>query len=325
MYRWTPDALDRADRLVDQALGIVGDNSLLLATKGQIHWNKVNAMIDPDVRHLDQAADFAQRALALDEDDYLAIFLRGIVAGLRGDRASALRDIHRAHQLRPGDPNVLTELCRFSNTSGVDVDAQVKGLVAIDPLTPVTWCVVQYNHVMHGRLEKALPAARRVVELALDPSPAHIFAATALGIGGQHEEAIALLEKVGPYLSGTPHGYWAGSFKYALAGDAERACAEMTPLIEREAALSDLVCYGLAASCSLIGRNDDSLRWIRIGMDRGFINYPFLSSYDPLLANVRSDTRFRDLMREVKARWQTLAQDLPEPLKIQRFIEKNRD
>src|SRR5262249_32191054 len=57
IYRWTPGALDRASILVDQALGIVGENSLLLATKGQILWTKVNAMIDPDVRHLDEAED----------------------------------------------------------------------------------------------------------------------------------------------------------------------------------------------------------------------------------------------------------------------------
>jgi serine/threonine protein kinase len=318
MYRWTPDALDRASRLVDQALEIVGENSMLLATKGQIHWNKINVMIDPDQRHLDQAADYARRALALDESDYLGLFLRGIVAGLRGDGANALRDIYRAYQLRPGDPNVLAELCRFANTSGISVDHYVKELVAIDPLTPVTWCIVQFNHVVNGRFDEAVPAARRILELASGPSPLQIFAASTLAIGGLREEAIPILEMVGNCLAGTLHGSWANSFRYALAGDAERTGIEMGFLLEHEAGLVDLVAWGIAASYSLIGRTADSLSWIRKGMDRGFINYPFLSTYDPLLANVRSDPRFAELMVELKTRWEVLAQNLPAPLRAQR-------
>ena len=34
-------------KLVDEALGVVGDNALLLATKGQIFWTEVNAMLVP--------------------------------------------------------------------------------------------------------------------------------------------------------------------------------------------------------------------------------------------------------------------------------------
>jgi hypothetical protein len=35
-----PESLDRAQRLVDQALGIVRKSPLLLATKGRISWHK---------------------------------------------------------------------------------------------------------------------------------------------------------------------------------------------------------------------------------------------------------------------------------------------
>jgi hypothetical protein len=35
-------------------------------------------------------------------------------------------------------------------------------------------------------------------------------------------------------------------------------------------------------------------------VNRGFINYPFLKEYDPLLENLRGDERFNKLMSRVK-------------------------
>ena len=317
MYAWTPESLDRSNHLVDQALVIVGENALLLATKGQIAWNKINAMLDPDERHLDDAAELARRALLLEPDNYLGLFLRGIVAGLRGQTAAALRDMYRAHQLRPGDSNVLTEMCRFANASGIMVPGFVEKLVSMDPLTPVTWSVVEFDHFVNGRITEAVSAARRALELASEVSMLHIFAAWTFAKAGLREEAIELLEKASRKLAGTLHASWALFLRYALDGDAERACAHMTPLLEQGAALMDQAARTIADGYSLIGRTDDSLKWIRIGMDRGYTNYPFLATYDPLLANVRTDPRFQELMREVQARWEALAQNVPQPLRAQ--------
>jgi serine/threonine protein kinase/tetratricopeptide (TPR) repeat protein len=315
MYNWVPAAQDRAKRLVDEALGIVGENSLLLATKGQIVWNKVNTMMDPDERHLDDAADYARRALALDPEDFLGIFLRGLVAGIRGETANALRDIYRAHQLRPGDPNVIAEMCRFAEASGVEDGEYVKELVAIDPLTPVTWILVAFTNMLNGRIQEGIPGARRIIELAPGVSLLHILTAWTFAAAGLHGEAIDLLEMTGKKLAGTLHGSWALFLRYALDGDATRCCAQMTPLLEKGISLTDHCARTIADGYSLIGRNDDALRWIRIAMNHGFTNYPFLAKYDPLLANVRSDPRFPELMREVKARWEALARDLPQPLR----------
>jgi len=309
-----PAAQERANRLVDEAIGIVGENSLLLATKGQLIWNKFNTMMDPDERHLDEAADYVRRALALDPEDFLAIFVRGLVAGVRGETASALRDIHRAHHLRPGDPNVTAEMCRFCEASGVEDGEYAKELVAVDPLTPVTWIIVAFNHLMNGRFEEGARAARRIISMATEVSHLHILAASAIASAGPRGEAIEILETVGKKLAGTIDESWALFLKYALEGDAERSSAQMTPLLERGASKLEHCARIIADGYSLIGRNDDALRWIRMAMIRGFTNYPFLAVYDPLLANVRSDPRFPELMREVKARWEVLAQNLPQPL-----------
>ncbi len=36
----------------------------------------------------------------------------------------------------------------------------------------------------------------------------------------------------------------------------------------------------------------------------GFVNYPFLSEYDPLWAHLRQDARFSALMQKVRLQWE---------------------
>ena len=101
MYNWTANAHERALLLVNEAMDIVGDVPLLLSTAGQIHWNSVNMNIVPAKEGLGHASDLANRALAIDPEYHLAVFVRGLVAGMRGQSEAALIDLYRARQLRP--------------------------------------------------------------------------------------------------------------------------------------------------------------------------------------------------------------------------------
>ena len=72
----------------------------------------------------------------------------------------------------------------------------------------------------------------------------------------------------------------------------------------------------LADGYSLIGRNYDAIRWLRTAVALGFINAPILSTRDPFLANLRSIRRFEELLRMVKARWQSLGEHLARSLPL---------
>ena len=59
------------------------------------------------------------------------------------------------------------------------------------------------------------------------------------------------------------------------------------------------------ADChALVGANDEALDWLGHAVDLGFINYPFLSEYNPFLKSIRGQPPFRELMRRVKQEWQ---------------------
>src|SRR4029450_13152879 len=118
MFISTPEALDRAEKLADRGLALIGENPLLLATRGLVSWYYLNFSIRPEERYLDEAASFAARALEQDPDAFLGIFLRGLIAAKRGDLEGAIRDIRRARDLKPGNATVVGELTRHLYSAG---------------------------------------------------------------------------------------------------------------------------------------------------------------------------------------------------------------
>jgi tetratricopeptide (TPR) repeat protein len=309
MEAWVPGSLDRAAQLVDRALGIVGENPLLLATRGQIQWMYVNLMIRPEEQYLDQAAALATRALTIDPDHYLAIFVRGLVAGLRGETERALKDLRRAHKLRPGDSNILVNMCRFSQAAGMrNLWPLVDEVLRIDPLTPVCWFGPAFTHHLSGHFQEAVPGARRVVELAGASAPYHIYAAWILASAGLRDEALDLLSRTGADLAGSLNGSWASFLFHALGGDPERARSCESLELTRAAGFVESAARVMAGAYALIGRTDDAIEWTRIAISRGFINYPFLSVHDPFLESVRTDRRFEALMVDLRPRWEAIVE-----------------
>jgi serine/threonine-protein kinase len=309
MDAWLPGSLDRAAKLVDQALAIVGENPLLLATKGQILWFYVNVMVGPDDAYLDQADALAARALAIDNDHYFAIFVRGLVAGLRGETERALKDLHRARELRPGDSNILANVCRFSQEAGLqNTWPLVNQQLRLDPLYPVAWFGPGYTNYLNGQFQEAVPAARRAVELAGMTSPLHTYSAWILAGAGLRDEAMDLLRRTGADLAGSLNGSWASFLFHALERNADGVSKYESPELLKAAGLVESAARMMAGAYALIGRTDDAIEWTRIAISRGFLHYPFLSSHDPFLESIRSDARFEALMIKLRPRWEAIVE-----------------
>jgi eukaryotic-like serine/threonine-protein kinase len=307
MYGWTVEATRRAHRLVDDALAIVGERPVLLATKAQIHWMEVNTnQVEADAG-LPLASDHANRALALAPDFPLAIFVRGLIAGSRGRPEQALPDLYRAHELWPGDANVLAELCRFSNSAGLrNHGVLVDRCVQLDPLTPVTPLVVSTYYMMMGRHAEAATAARRAIAMAPDASMLHVFGAWQITGAGAAAEGCEILGWVGEALGGTPLGSWALFLKHAREGDLDGALAQVDAEFERAMKRNEFSARAVAQGYALLGRADDALRWLRMAIDAGLINYPYWMEHDPFVETLRGDPRFQQLMADVRPRWEAV-------------------
>lgn len=60
----------------------------------------------------------------------------------------------------------------------------------------------------------------------------------------------------------------------------------------------------LATIFAILEDRQSALDWLENAVNRGFVNYPFLSQHDPFLQNIRKEKRFRNLMQRVKYAWE---------------------
>ena len=308
MYHWTPLAQTRAFRLVDEALRIVGDSALLLAMKGQLHWNRANLNLGPPDEALDAAAALVDRALAVDPESYLAIFVRGLVAGGRGQTGEALRDLYDAHARRPGDTNVLVEMCRYSNSAGLRRHwTHIDAATQIDPLSPTSHVLVADYFTFNGPAVKVADATRRAIALAPETSMLHTFAGWELFEAGQPEEGMHVMEQA---LRLHTDGVGRATARFLLCaaqGDQAAALEASTPAME--AALGNEASSRLiAGACARVGLVPKALAWLRAAVDRGFIHYPNLSTNVTLLEALGDEPVYRSLLAEVEPRWKAVVE-----------------
>ena len=60
----------------------------------------------------------------------------------------------------------------------------------------------------------------------------------------------------------------------------------------------------MAASYALINEKNEAIDRVECAIKCGFINYPLLMEYDPFLANIRGEERFKKLMERAKYEWE---------------------
>jgi serine/threonine protein kinase len=309
IFNITPESLARAEKLADAGLALIGENPLLLATRGLVSWYYLNFSIRPEQRYLDEAASFANRALHQDPESFLGIYLRGLVAAKRGDIEEAVRDLRLACERKPGGAEVGTELARHLFSAGQEQSGQTRSMLEgarrIDPFNSLNW--VQQAWYDHGskRPVEAERAARRALELSERSSPARAYGAYTLALIGRRDEAITLFEEVAATLGDTPYGSLSAFFAGALQVD-QAATRHVTPLLEQSARWVEYLALFLAEGYALIGHRDEALRWLHGAFQQGFISYPFLMR-DPFLESLHGDAEYEALMQQVKQRWQAFS------------------
>ena len=306
ILNYTGEALARALKYIEMGERLVGKNVLLLSAKGQVYWQYVNAGISSDPEYLAKAKACASEALALDPESAHALRLLGLIAAQEGETQRA---VHLLKKSIAADPNDSDTLSWYSAICGLSGKAHAAMPIArrireIDPLTPVYRFVPGLLSLMAGEFADALPPFDEAIEL--DPANSMLLwcRGQVLTLCHRNNEAIAQFQAIEKNHPGHFFAQMGTLMQSALNGDSESSKKLATEELTQIASCDPHYSWYMAQCNSLLGDAPNALRWLETAMEKGFINYPMVSRWDPLLTNVRRTPGFDTLVKQLRTRWE---------------------
>jgi len=306
IHHYTKESFDRAVAMIEDGLNVVGDNVLLFWGLGYINWFYVNMGIYFDAKYLDKAEEYVNKIFELDPNSYYGFQLLGLTAYKRGDVRKSIDYTKRALKIDPNNPEALDHIIwMYADVGKTEKSAElIDRLLSVDPLTPHNHWVKGLALMMEGRLEESIKSFRRCYELESENAVWSWFYAHVLYMNNEHNKANAITDMMEKE---TPDNFFTKFIlftKYGLMGEKEKALQMVTDGLIKFGEWDELISWILAQCYALIEEKEQALYWLEKAANRGFINYPFISEYDPFLENIRGEERFKKLMERVKHEWE---------------------
>ena len=247
-----------------------------------------------------QAKAALQKAIELDDSLAEAHAVLGFtIFWYDWDWDAAEHQFRRALELNPNDADAHLFYAHLLSNTGCHTQALAEAKYAreLDPLNLRTNALEgQFlNHA--GRTDEALARLRKTFELDQNYLLAHYFAWSAYVEKGMYVEAVAEARRARELndTSAQPGAYLA--YTLSKSGQQHEAQAELDRLL----ALSKerfVPPYLTALVYNGLGRHDEALAWLERGYERRDPKMVFLL-VEPKWNNLRSEPRFRDLLRRV--------------------------
>ena len=305
IYRFTEEGLEKALKLIQTALDIVGENELLFAAMGSVYRQYFNAAIKSDVDYIEKAEECAQNVFALDPESAVGHELMGMVHLARGGTADAVSSFKRSLALHPDSPYALRELGRVY-LSGCYREARSmhQKVLAVDPLSPIAQAAFLCNEMFAGhgdvvrrdapvylRSEPDFPMLRWPYVLSLIHSQ-------------QSNKALEVLEAAPEEKTPTIAGRVCLLLKLALQGKRSEATACIGEELLAGAWNVEWWSWCVGECYAFIEEDTLALDWLEHAVERGFIHYPYLSEHSSIFRKLDDNPRFQELLGKVRIAWE---------------------
>ncbi|UCE19579.1 MAG: protein kinase [Gemmatimonadota bacterium] len=306
IHHYTKESLDRAVSMIEDGLEVVGDNALLYWGLGYINWFYVNLGIHLDTKYLNRAEEYVNRIFELDSNSFYGFQLQVLIAYKRGDFKKSIEYTKRALELEPTNPEALDHIIwMYADVGKTENSAKlIDRLLSVDPLTPHNHWAEGFTLMVSGHLEDSVKSFRKCYELESGNYVWRWAYASALYMNKEYDNADAIADLVEKEASNDLLSSLLLFTKYAIRRDSDKALRMVTDDHQAFSDWDELVAWALAQGYALINEKEKSLNFLGKAVNRGFINYPFFSRYDPFLENIRDEERFKKLMEKVKYEWE---------------------
>jgi TolB-like protein len=307
LLKWNKESIDRAKKFIENAISIIGHNAILYGTMGYVFWSYGNLGINPDESYL-KATEYADKAFELDADSPIAhLILGSINMSALGKPLEALK--HFKITLK-NDPNNYEALL-FSALALILMGKSVPGkeytdrIIALDPLSPITYGWPSVLHFYTGNFTEALSKATNAFELEPENPFWQLFVPLSYAYNSHTDEAISFIDN---RLDANRKGLveeTALMIKPALRNE-KSALLNWIPAVEYNARKDFQYSHFIGALCAFAGLKEEAFYWLGNAIDRGFWNYPFLANHETAFKELSNDPRYLKILNKVKSLWENI-------------------
>lgn len=298
--------LDKAIILLEKGLDIIGPNEVIYAGIGLIHFQYYNTGLQPEPAVLDKVLTYVEKILNLNPASHHALLLRGLVAIHHHDLATAIRSFKKANRKNPHDTDLLFWMTLVYSMLG-QTQACLKLLKQwklIEPTNEIIVAVAGMTYLFEGRYEKAAYHFRSFFRSNKDKVFICVMMAIYMADAGYEDEALEMLDYTDSANQPNPLTGMGQMLRHAINGNLPEGLACVTPAMKTAYRFDLQYTQMMGAVYSRLGAKKEALEWIRLSIDKGVLNYLYLSRYSHLLKNLSQEPEYHQLMDKVKKGWQ---------------------
>jgi eukaryotic-like serine/threonine-protein kinase len=262
------------------------------------------------LEHYHRAKECFDRAIELDRN-LVEPRVRMIYIDLIAGRSEEARQqIRRLMRRAPNEPSVHAVAAYVYRVSG----QYDRALAAWDRLLKISPTDIVYASSNRARIyiyqrdyDKA--EAELMKGLAFEPNHPLLRTYTAVidYYRGEIEKATMVMEDI---LAKNPDLHSQKiflAFCYLARGERAQALDLIDDRVIEIARADQDVAFRLATAYALAGRNNEALEWLECSISMGNENYPWISA-NPNWEGLRDEPKFKDILEDLKARWQKLSE-----------------
>jgi serine/threonine protein kinase/tetratricopeptide (TPR) repeat protein len=304
VMQFGPEGLNEAQQFLQDSLKLTGDNALLHAGLGYVLFQYANIGLLQE-EALKKAEAHAQQALRLDPESAQAHEVLGLVQSSYGDQQQAIRHFKQALSIDPNDSDAMLWLLTTYYISGKSSTARslADRMTEIDPLNILTTNARAWVNFYDGRFDLSVELFRSC--LALHDYPVTRFTlAYTLAATKRTDEALTLLVPIVPTKRSDVVVQSSRFLRLALQNEKGKVPELLSPDFVATMRRDALYSLWVTDFYAMLDDREQTLDWLENAVNRGFINYPYLSGYDPFLTKLRGDARFQEILARVKGEWE---------------------